>query len=706
MGGLGFPLAMALSYVSLRSGVVYHREGKPERARQIAREAKLRRSSPACLKIVMGRIVSPSKGELGRLKTPLQPGEKLVIDLFEAKLPDEWEIYVQPHLNGCRPDVVLLNPEVGIGVFEVKDSRLRSEPRRKVEEAIDRITGYRDEIYDLYCPRLGYRARLNMLTAGLILPFADDDQLRELAAPIRKERTLSSRYDPISGAQTVNSGEIFKIYPEALKSSSEHMAPSFADDLKSWLVEPVYSSEQREPLETDPEQRRFISSRTDTGYRRIKGPAGSGKSVVIAARASELAAEGKDVLVVCFNITLLHYLRDFCARWHGFQVPLFGQGGGHPNKITWLHFHGLCKRQANEFGLRREYKAIWRDHYERKERGETADRDEVLRTKIPGLLLDHLRGNPLSASERYDAVFVDEAQDFEPLWWDLLQELCKVERNNTKNEGEMLLVADQTQDVYGTGHRWTDDVMERAGFSGPWSELKTSYRLPPQIQDLAKRFAEGYLPPSKEKNPPQPEPRMMSSLSPCQLRWIQTRREYLPQQCVRAAIDLIREDSEADRAWADLTLLTSRTADGESVVEQLADKGIRAVHTFVMGKDKGVRTKGEIGEEERRRKLTFSDGGLTGFKKKIGFWKGDPRVKVTTLHSFKGWESRLLVLGIHGIHKARTEENLALFYTGITRLKRMQGTGSFLTVVCAEDHLRDFGKEHFEDFSEEGAGQP
>jgi hypothetical protein len=36
-------------------------------------------------------------------------------------LPIDWEIYVQPHLNGLRPDFVLLNPRIGIAVFEVKD---------------------------------------------------------------------------------------------------------------------------------------------------------------------------------------------------------------------------------------------------------------------------------------------------------------------------------------------------------------------------------------------------------------------------------------------------------------------------------------------------------------------------------------------------------------------------------------------------------
>src|SRR5687767_4611562 len=67
------------------------------------------------------RLVSPPREELSALRTPLEPGEKAVFDFFDSLLPKEWEIYVQPHLNGLRPDVVLLHPTVGVAVYEVKD---------------------------------------------------------------------------------------------------------------------------------------------------------------------------------------------------------------------------------------------------------------------------------------------------------------------------------------------------------------------------------------------------------------------------------------------------------------------------------------------------------------------------------------------------------------------------------------------------------
>lgn len=69
----------------------------------------------------MPRRVSPPVNELDSLPHPLTSGERRVFDFFNTRLAPEWEIYVQPHLNGLRPDFVLLHPRIGVAVFEVKD---------------------------------------------------------------------------------------------------------------------------------------------------------------------------------------------------------------------------------------------------------------------------------------------------------------------------------------------------------------------------------------------------------------------------------------------------------------------------------------------------------------------------------------------------------------------------------------------------------
>ena len=70
------------------------------------------------------RVMSPSRSEIATLRTPLTAGELEVLNFFDSLLAIEWEIYVQPFLNGLRPDFVLLNPRAGVAVFEDQQRNL------------------------------------------------------------------------------------------------------------------------------------------------------------------------------------------------------------------------------------------------------------------------------------------------------------------------------------------------------------------------------------------------------------------------------------------------------------------------------------------------------------------------------------------------------------------------------------------------------
>jgi hypothetical protein len=132
--------------------------------------------------------------------------------------------------------------------------------------------------------------------------------------------------------------------------------------------------------------------------------------------------------------------------------------------------------------------------------------------------------------------------------------------------------------------------------------------------------------------------------------------------CVSELIRLMRSTGEAGLANADITFLCESTSLGREVAEDLRKRRIRSVETYHSSK------------QERRRQ-------------KMGFYMGDARIKATTMHSFKGWESRMLVINVD---HALSRDNLHLLYAGLTRLKRSV-QGSWLTVVCSAPHLRDFG---------------
>ncbi|MBF0586720.1 NERD domain-containing protein [Prosthecochloris sp. N3] len=622
----------------------------------------------------MSRLIDPPRQQHDKLLTPLTDGERRVIDVFDTELPPEWEIYIQPHLNGLRPDIVLLHPGVGVAVFEVKDWDLGAmhyyaktvESGRQVlmardgngkafsreaENPINKILLYKEELFDLYCPRLDNRAGFAVITAGLIFPCAPRSEVERVFGPFREAHDGMSgypQYYPISGIEDVSSGNLAAIFPESKRQSSQVMSSAIADDLRGWLKEPFFSQEQRTPLELDARQRDLATTRTDTGYRRIKGPAGCGKSVVLAARASSLAAEGKHTLVVSFNITLLNYLRDLAVRHDAARSVIRRQ-------IDFLNFHYWCKRICLDTGHEEEYKKLWALSSD----GDVLQSEPVLSEGLPSLIQRLYReGAGSGAMPRYDAILVDEGQDFRPSWWQTL-------RLALKAGGEMVLVADKTQNIYATAAAWTEETMANAGFRGPWAELKISYRLPPAVVALVSRFAEEFLT-DEEIDIPQVEQREnqleFAEFFPVELRWVHVREQSNGLDACVSELRRMMQRLRTDTGVPDITVL-SGTELGRSLTDLLTHKGVHVLHTF--DKDKQI---------SRRQKRAF--------------FQGAARIKATTLHSFKGWEARHLVLFVGSVERA---EDRALIYTALTRLRRHEA-GSALTVVSCCPELFTYGQ--------------
>lgn len=610
----------------------------------------------------MARFVSPPVSEFDKLRQPLTAGERLVFEFFDKHLAEDWEIYIQPHLNGLRPDFVLLNPKVGIAVYEIKDWDLdamkyhveeqhdRGAPKLigtkggesfslQSQNPIEKVYQYKQEIFNLYCPRLQQGSGFAAITAGVIFPFADEKRLHNLFDKSMKYRDTYKYFNlnPVIGADSLQSGDINRVFSGGARLYSKFMNQELYLDFKSWLIEPDFAAEQRKPLMLDKPQKYLATSRTNSGYRRIRGAAGSGKSLVLAARAAELLGQGKNVLVVTFNITLLHYLMDVAVRWPSSQ-------GRTRKDITWLNFHYWCKRVCEESGYETEYKELWS--------GGTTQ--EVLNVALPNLL-ERIFDNPKSEVSKYDAILVDEGQDFIPSWWSVLRKVRKV-------DGEMLLVADATQDIYDTAKSWTDDAMKGAGFSGPWSELETSYRLPQEALEKACEFATKFMPPELVNLPKSVQQGL--AIEPCFLRWVHVNENNAAQACNEELLRLATvNDYNNSLSVVDSTFLCDSKQFGYDVVKKLGLNGIKTVHTFAQDP-------------------------LESRRQKVGFYMGDARIKATTLHSFKGWESRSLVIHVGSKTDLKT---LALIYTGLTRLKRHE-EGSCLTVVSSSEKLLEYGK--------------
>lgn len=633
--------------------------------------------------------ISPPYEELRSLAQPLTDGEWLFLEWLKKNLTADWEIYVQPYLNGLRPDFVLLSPKKGIAVYEVKDWNLsairyeyRGDPPKLFgedshkrfaispsQDPVAKVMTYKSEIFDLYCPSLGRNHGFGTIVGGVVFPFSTTERTTELLRPAIEHNNLHSypRHNVVVGSDLLSecpSDKDLKRVLPLIYSINQEMSADVADDLRHWLVEPEPSMDQRRNAfdELDGKQREMVTTRNASGGRRIHGPAGSGKTLVLCGRTARLVGEGKRVLLVTFNVTLLNYLRDTIAR---FFVGASTSRRWVSKQYEIMNFHHFCSRLASMTGNENEYRQIWRDAY-----GGAAEVDQELPSNVLEGILDRTLptlaarwADELSEENKFDAILVDEAQDLRPQWWDVLSR-CR------KDGGEAMLAADSTQNVYALDQTWTKAPLK--GFLGRWTDLSVSYRLPPEVASEACRFIDRYLPEAESAKPVPPKsdgelftPEQQVKLA-C-LRWIDAAPETAEKvMACLSAMELMLKDSESSSSplnYADLTFLVESDEVGVALRRSIVALGIRVIDTF------------DSDSRQARRK-------------KMAFRKGDGRVKITTIFSFKGWETRALILQVG---HARNQRDHALFYTGFTRLK-VSRPRSYMTIVNSAPEYSSWGE--------------
>ena len=77
--------------------------------------------------------------------------------------------------------------------------------------------------------------------------------------------------------------------------------------------------------------------------------------------------------------------------------------------------------------------------------------------------------------------------------------------------------------------------------------------------------------------------------------------------------------------------------------------------------------------QEFKKKVYNGDYKNIRDNKKIHFWMNSGTIKISTINSFKGWESEVVFLIIEPKYEGNTSFNLSfdeLLYTGITRCRR------------------------------------
>ena len=151
----------------------------------------------------------------------------------------------------------------------------------------------------------------------------------------------------------------------------------------------------------------FLGSRRRA---KIKGCTGSGKTMLAIEKARRLSAQGVTVLLTCYNSALAADLR-----------------GRVPASIDVKHFHELCTVMAQEAGITLEG------------RSQNQFDDVYYQEVLPDALFDAAA----KLGPRYDAIIVDEGQDFRDTWGVALSALL-----HDPDQGMLFIFFDDNQNLY------------------------------------------------------------------------------------------------------------------------------------------------------------------------------------------------------------------------------------------------------------------
>lgn len=560
----------------------------------------------------------PSSDHLDELLVPLDDRGMLVAERLST-LDDEWTVYSRPQLGQDVPDFVLVHDRHGVIVVEI----FVGQPN-----VVDIVRRHRSTIVDQF--------------------FALPGDARDAGASVRSAVVIPH----LTTAEAVNTGALDRSDPTVLLWGSDvldqHLAgvvmappgvatsPESVRRLHRQLVVDGVSHGMVAPVQLSSEARMVAANPKGSGLRGVTGPPGSGKTFALTARAARLAAEGKSVLVLCFNLTLAHRLR-------GLVVQRCAEAGANPARVTCTSFHTFCARVVDDAALAGVVAA-------EPPRGTWPEKILVKTEDV----LSH------GFERRFDAVLVDEGQDFRLQWWNLLRE------HVVRPGGEMLLVTDPTVDLYGKSSWANPSTLEAAGFTEPWIDMTGSYRMAPELIESTNRFAREYV--SHEAPVPVVPPdqaAVVGSVTSGQRSWCNIDRVAdLGPQIGAAVVRLLGE--HPDLAPRDVIYLCEYHHDGLAAAAIIEAAGYPVHHVYSRDPD-----------ERQRRKSRF--------------WPDADAVKGCTVHAFKGWESPAVVLGI-----GMEERSRRLAYTAMTRVTSTTGrASSHLVVVNADPRMVEFA-EHFE----------
>lgn len=401
------------------------------------------------------------------MKVPPTEGELSLLRFLESSLDDSFEVYFNPYMNGDRPDVVIVRKRHGVLIIEVKDWDLdayRLDERKhwilkdnsstRVSSPIEQVLKYKENLYSLHLDEL-FEKRIrdykfaNVISCAvyfhnatqakvedlLVKPYITDRKYQKFLAKniklIGNDTLKKEKFNQILWSLYILSGSESRLFSDSLYESTTH-----------FLLPTTHQAEDGKRIHYLKKQEQIIQ-RNDRNEFVVEGVEGSGKTTVLARRAVQEYLKWKNneyepqILILTYNITLINFIRDKINQvqetfeWKSFTI------------LNYHHFIGNQLNNLNVSIVLPQNKPIGDSSERRKltpEQSQYLDRHYYSNLQLFLDLKDRIRSSYL----QYDAILIDEIQDYKYNWFEILK------KTFLKDGGDFILFGDEKQNIYST----------------------------------------------------------------------------------------------------------------------------------------------------------------------------------------------------------------------------------------------------------------
>ena len=358
--------------------------------------------------------------------------EQKVFEILRHALPDEVLLFHSVQLRNQRAeheiDLLVLWPHVGIAVIEVKGGRLTVEEgtwyqsdgkgKHRIQSPMAQVQSAAHALKQALAPLMGTPITSKMADV-VCFPYTDwPSHYSSVGVPrelIIDRAQLADLDSLLRRAIEDHGGGLAGLSPEFAQRMVKHLTGDtgpLGETNDSFGHGDALSNEDLQETLTS-RQAILLSSTRSLNRVSFIGGAGSGKTWMALEKARQLAKEGLRVGLFCYNKGLGHYLKSQVDLWRQNKPSHTGE------------FHEYARSVGVPDGTGQEYFDV----------------------AMPQLLRE--LGPSLPLSQKFDAVIVDEAQDFAPGWWEALLSCTKDPLN-----GQVYAFMDNRQDVY---QRWSGE---------------------------------------------------------------------------------------------------------------------------------------------------------------------------------------------------------------------------------------------------------